>query len=249
MNFRTLGIALVLSCFFMGAVVAPEIAFAQPDVAALSGDSLCGKDTPCTFADLGKVIRNALGFLVAIAVAFIVVMVMYTAVLVALAQDKAGALKEAKDRIGRLIAGLVIITVIASISAYLILLESVGVQGSVLDFIRALFTAPTAMLQSFIATPVFAEEVASTLPSPLGVTNLYAFLLMIIRFLVLWFIMPAIIVAWLYTGVLFVFAQGNPQQLQKAKEWLWWVLVATVIIMVAEAAAFALRDTITQIFS
>jgi hypothetical protein len=93
-----------------------------------------------------------------------------------------------------------------------------------------------------------AQESAALLPNALGVTDLYDFLLLLIRLFVRWFVFPALVFAWLYTGLQFVFAQGNPGKIKEARTWLLWVFIATFIIMLSEAFAFALRATINQIF-
>ena len=50
-----------------------------------------------------------------------------------------------------------------------------------------------------------------------------------------------------YTGYLFVTAQGNEQNLQKAKESLKWVLIGGAIILGAQVLSNAILQTITDI--
>lgn len=216
-------------------------------VAPLSGDSVCGSSTStvCNLkGDLGNVIRNALAFFIKLAVLFMIVMFMWTGVMLAISQDKAVALKEAKGKLARVVIGIVLVTVIASVGTYLALLQFAGVNMNILQFIGSLF----AFVPGVFAMHAYAQESASLLPNALGVTDLYDFLLLLIRLFVRWFVFPALVFAWLYTGLQFVFAQGNPGKIKEARTWLLWVFIATFIIMLSEAFAFALRSTINQIF-
>jgi NADH:ubiquinone oxidoreductase subunit 4 (subunit M) len=51
------------------------------------------------------------------------------------------------------------------------------------------------------------------------------------------------------TGFKYVSAQGNPEKLTEAHKYLWYTLIGTVIIMLAQGFALALSGTISQIFS
>jgi hypothetical protein len=216
-------------------------------VAPLSGDSVCGSSTStiCNLkGDIGKVIRNALAFFIKIAVLFMIVAFMWAGVMLAISQDKAVALKEAKGKLTRVIIGIVLVSMVATIGTYLALLQFAGVNMNILQFIGSLF----AFVPGVFVMHAYAQESAALLPNALGVTDLYDFLLLLIRLFVRWFVFPALVFAWLYTGLQFVFAQGNPGKIKEARTWLLWVFIATFIIMLSEAFAFALRATINQIF-
>lgn len=213
--------------------------------APLSGDSVCGGTDPCNIkGDIGNVIRNALAFFIKIAVLFMIVAFMWAGVMLAISRDKAVALNEAKGRLARVIIGIVLVSMVATIGTYLALLQFAGVNMNILQFIGSLF----AFVPGAFVMHAYAQETASLLPNALGVTDLYDFLLLLIRLFVRWFVFPALVFAWLYTGLQFVFAQGNPGKIKEARTWLLWVFIATFIIMLSEAFAFALRSTINQIF-
>lgn len=56
-----------------------------------------------------------------------------------------------------------------------------------------------------------------------------------------------VVVAILYSGFKFVIAQGNPTEIQKAKEGLIWVLVGSAVLLGAYGIAEFLKGTINQI--
>ena len=90
---------------------------------------------------------------------------------------------------------------------------------------------------------------AADLPSPVGGVDLWGFINLIITLILQWFVFPALVFFWFYVGFLFVKAQGNPQELREAKSWLWWTLIGTVIIMLAQGFSMALQGTVAKIFS
>ena len=114
----------------------------------------------------------------------------------------------------------------------------IGTQEWALPFIKLLGNSfiPHAYAQS------------GYLPNPLGVSNLYDFLLLIVRLAVRWFVYPAIIVMWVWSGFAYVEAQGNPEKLSKAHNWLLWAVISTVVIFMTEGFLFAIRGTVQQVF-
>lgn len=60
---------------------------------------------------------------------------------------------------------------------------------------------------------------------------------------------PVIVVAIIYTGYLFIAAQGNPKKLEDAKQTLLWVLVGSAIILGAGLIAEAISGTLKSIES
>ncbi len=210
---------------------------------ALSGDKVCGSGTtPCTFSDLGHVLKSALAFLLQLAIMFVVVMIVYSGIKLMTAQNKATELAEAKTRLWNVVLGVILLSLIASVSTYIVMLKFLGVQDSVLQFLSSLFAYLPQLL------PIEHAYAADTLPNPLGVSSLYEFLKTIIVLVIRWFVFPVIIFTWLYTGFLFVAAQGSPEKLKDARGWLWWSVIGTAIIVLAEGFALSLQGTINQIF-
>ncbi len=213
----------------------------------LSGDAVCGAgDKACTFADLKKILSSTFLFLLQIAIAFLLLMIMYSAAQVMTSQDKAGALKEAKTRLWNVLLGFLLITLVAG-GGYLAFLSYFNIESKFLTPITNLFSVNLSDVLPF--AQAHAQD-AEKLPNPLGTTtNLFDFLGMLVSLVIRWFVFPVIIFSWLYTGFQYVYAQGNPQKLMEAHKWLWWTLIGTFTIMLAEGFTLALQGTFKQFFS
>lgn len=228
--------------FFLALLITLGIgtAFAQ---GAIAGEEVCGKTTPCTFDDLGKIIKKTFLVLLQLAIAFVTIMIVITAIKVMTAQDKAVALREAKERASNVFWGLLVLTLVAT-GGYVAVLSFLKVDTSFLEGIRKIFSGVYDIL------PFAHSYAAETLPNPIpGVNNFLDFVALIIKLVVRFFILPIIIFAWAYTGFQYVYAQGNPQKLVEAHKWLLYTFGGTVIIMLAEVFAAALKGSFIQIFS
>ena len=87
------------------------------------------------------------------------------------------------------------------------------------------------------------------LPSPTNYGNLYDFILGGLRLVMRFFIYPALVVIWVWTGFSFVLAQGAPDALLKAKKWLMWAFITTFVIVVLQGFLLALRTTALKIIT
>jgi len=58
---------------------------------------------------------------------------------------------------------------------------------------------------------------------------------------------PVIVVMFLWTGFLFVKAQGNAEELKKARESLTYVLIGAAIALGAKAFAMVISSTLSQL--
>ena len=56
-----------------------------------------------------------------------------------------------------------------------------------------------------------------------------------------------VVLAILYSGFKFVIAQGNPSEIQKARDGLVWVLIGSVILLGAYGISEVLRATVNQV--
>ena len=81
----------------------------------------------------------------------------------------------------------------------------------------------------------------------LGVCSLYDFILSILRLVMRFFIYPALIVMWVWTGFSFVLAQGNPDGLNKAKKWFMWAVITSFVIFMLQSFLIAARGTVERI--
>jgi len=82
--------------------------------------------------------------------------------------------------------------------------------------------------------------------NPLGNITLYDFLLKILNSLI-YILFPVIIIMMVYTGFLFVAAQGNETKLQEAKRALVWTVIGALIVLGSKALALAIKATINSI--
>lgn len=103
----------------------------------------------------------------------------------------------------------------------------------------------TALLPTFFAglisvTPLVV--VAQGLESPIE-GNLWDFLVNIVVS-VQYILFPILVVMLVYTGYLFVAAQGNPGKLTEAKRAFVWTLIGGFVILGAQALSFAVKATI-----
>ena len=61
------------------------------------------------------------------------------------------------------------------------------------------------------------------------------------------FIYPALVTIWVWTGFSFVLAQGNPEALNKTKKWLIYAFVTTFIVFILQAFLTAARGTVQKV--
>lgn len=215
---------------------------------SIGGDSACGgsAETSCTLADAGKIINRALsGFVIPIGSIALVLFIMIRFVLAykAYVEGNASAFKDATKQVGNAIFGFIILIALFG-GLLFVLLKFVGIRSdSEFNPLRLL-----QLISSAVVSHSYAIE-GRLLPNPTTVTNLYDFLLMIARLVIRWFVYPAVIVMWVWSGFSYISAQGNPEMLAKAHKWLMWTVVCTLIIFAVEGFLFAIRGSVQQILS
>lgn len=94
-------------------------------------------------------------------------------------------------------------------------------------------------------------NITTTINNPLGESgpqNIPDFIKKIIE-VVLTVGVPIVALAIIYTGFLFVKAQGNPEAIKKAKDSLMYVLIGAALLLGAFVIAQAIGSTITDISS
>jgi hypothetical protein len=84
---------------------------------------------------------------------------------------------------------------------------------------------------------------AGTFRSPLQSATLEDFLLAILN-VVIYIMYPIIVLMIVYTGFLFVSAQGNPAKLQEARRALVWTVIGALVILGSKALALAIKGTV-----
>lgn len=84
------------------------------------------------------------------------------------------------------------------------------------------------------------------LKNPIKVKTLVDFLNLILE-LVVKIMTPIVILMIVYSGFLFVKAQGNPEELKTAKKAILWTIIGAVIVLGAFALSEAIKGTIDEL--
>lgn len=98
------------------------------------------------------------------------------------------------------------------------------------------------------AVPFFFPfvAVAARLENPLGFDTLYDFLVAILD-VVIYIAFPALILFFVWIGFKFLMAQGDPKEIQKAREYFLWAIVGALLVLGARVLADAIRGTVDQL--
>lgn len=230
--------ALSLVTIFLGS---------SQDVIAQSGASIvkCGEgptsSSACNAGDLGAIVKGVLGFVISIGLPLLFIFVAYRFVMAwfSLQQGNANAYKDAIQKAGNAIFGFVIVVIIIGGGLYTVF-SVFGVNQDILKILK-MFSG------GGIVPHAYAQ--GQFLPNFVKANSLYDFILDALRLVMRFFIYPALIVIWVWTGFSFVLAQGAPDALAKAKKWLIWAVVTTLVIMVLQGFLLALRNSVNKIIT
>lgn len=92
-----------------------------------------------------------------------------------------------------------------------------------------------------------AAEGLNTLPNPLTGVNSFGELIQKILRVVVDIGVPVATLFIIYSGFLFVKAQGNPEKLKEAKETFFWTIIGTAVLLGAWVLAQAIKGTIESL--
>lgn len=239
--------------YFLNILFAAILVFATlggVEAQSLSGDDVCGKwdpvakqvTNPCTISSIGSIMRGVLTLTISIGLPLLVVFIIYRFIVAwfALQQGNANAYKDALKKSMNAIIGFIMIVVIFG-GGLVLLLRYLGVQSFPLQLLDSI-------TEAFIPH-AYAQTTSTQLPNPVGANSLYDFILAVLRMVMRFFVFPALIVIWVWTGFSFVAAQGNPEALNKAKKWLVWAFVSTLVVFLVQAFLFAIKGTVDSILS
>lgn len=84
--------------------------------------------------------------------------------------------------------------------------------------------------------------------NPLQFTDLQSFLLAVLNSAI-YILFPILVLMIVYTGFLFVTAQGNAQKLEEAKRALLWTIIGSLIVLGSYAFAIALKATVCNVMT
>jgi hypothetical protein len=160
-------------------------------------------------------------------------------------QGNERAYREAWGKTFTSISGLFILILLFG-GALGYILEFFGVDPKYLRLIMP-FSAPAKTSLLIFFPHAYAAD-GDMLPNPVsGVDNLYDFIRQALRLIMRFFVYPALIVAWVWTGFAFVLAQGAPEQLNKAKKLLVGVFITTLVIFMIQGFILALKSTFEKV--
>lgn len=202
-----------------------------------TADSACKLDK----AHFGAAVKSLLTFVISIGLPLLFIFVAYRFVMAwfSLQQGNANAYKEALQKAGNAIFGFLIVVLLIGGILYSIL-AFFGVDPKILK-----------ILQMFTVSDIFphahAYEQEGFLPRFTQADSAYNFILDALRLFMRFFLYPALIVIWVWTGFSFVAAQGAPEALAQAKRLLLRAFISTLVIMVLQGFLIALRNSANKI--
>lgn len=235
-------LTLILASFFIVISLHGSPVQAQTSI---SGDSVCGAwdpvskkiINPCGVQALQTIAHGVFSLIIVLGLPLLVVFIIYRFIMAwyALQQGNANAYKEAGKKATEAITGFIIIVALFG-GLFLVVLKYFGVQDFPLQLLKAISDAfiPHAYAQT-------------TLPSPTVFTSLYDFILGTLNVVMKFFLYPALIGIWVWSGFSYVLAQGAPEKLKKAHNLLIWAFISTLIVFMTQGFLVALRGSVNKI--
>lgn len=196
----------------------------------------------CELSDLSSLFQNTTRAAFQMVAIFAVAMIIYTGFKLMTGKNKAAELTDSKERMWKVGTGMLIF--FGGTGLILMVLRSIGLNEEFMNMFK--FFIKTAL--DSLSVHAYAAD-STLLPNPVNLDNPLDFLALLLHLVIKWFVFPCIIFAWLYSGFLYVKAQGNPEEIKDAHSWLWWTFIGTAIIMLAESLFAVMRGTIIGIIS
>jgi len=115
------------------------------------------------------------------------------------------------------------------------------------NLVVTLAIALLAFLPIFMVSA--GEGIVGTIKNPLGSGGPGTIQEFLLAFLegITQLALPIVILAVIYSGFLFVKAQGNPEEITKAKEALMYTLIGAAVLLGASAIATLIIDTVKAV--
>ncbi|MEN9390373.1 MAG: hypothetical protein RLZZ283_473 [Candidatus Parcubacteria bacterium] len=103
------------------------------------------------------------------------------------------------------------------------------------------------MMKILLSLLILVPSVArAALNNPIAYNDIYSFLTALLE-LATYIAFPVIILFIVYVGFLFVAAQGKPEAIQKAQKYFFWAIVGALIVLGAQALAYAIEATVQEL--
>lgn len=245
---------VILALFFVMIPFVPSTVSAQvPSKKSISGDEVCGsgktigKDAngneiidKCNITYIAVIMKSALKVIIGLGLPLLVVFITYRFVMAwfALQQGNAGAYKDALSKSVNAVLGFFFIVALLG-GLFVLVLKFFGIKSTLLGIpIFSMF------LDTFV-THAYAKE--EYLPNFFISNDIYDLILAGISLVMRFFIYPALLAIWVWTGFSFVAAQGAPDALMKAKKWFMYAVVTTFVIFMVQMFLFAAKGTVEKI--
>lgn len=224
------------------------------DAQSISGDDVCGGTaaTSCKFTDLGKVVKGALALTVILGLPLLVCFVAYRFIVAWFAREQGASAmyQDALKKSANAVFGFFLLVVLVG-GGFLVFLKFFGVQSSdgnnPLKILELFSRIDLGLIPHAYAQTGGTGNSERLLPNFLSAESIYDLLLNMVRLFMRFFVYPALIIIWVWTGFAFVQAQGSPDGINKAKKWLWRAFVTTVVIFMIQAFLVAIRGTVEQV--
>jgi hypothetical protein len=239
-----LALPVLLAVLFISIPASVIPVHAQSSKASVSGDEVCGADQyhECKLSDIPNIMKSAIKIVIALGLPLLVVFVTYRFVMAwfALQQGNANAYKEALKKSTNAVLGFFLIVAIFG-GLFVVVLKYFGIKDNLLNIpiIKGAFF-------DVFATHAYAAD-GQYLPNFFGSNDIYDLITSAIRLIMRFFVYPALLVMWVWTGFSFVAAQGAPDALVKAKKWFMWAVITTLVIFMVQAFLTALHGTVEKI--
>jgi hypothetical protein len=100
-------------------------------------------------------------------------------------------------------------------------------------------------LFNFIPVLIFAQN-GLGIENPISATNLWDVVISMVK-IVRTIAIPFVVLAIMYTGFLFIKAQGKAEEIASARKAFFWTMIAAFIILSAESLGEMLKNTIIKL--
>jgi hypothetical protein len=223
---------------------------------SVSGDEVCGgastSDDPaankCTANDFKEIGKRLLVIFTMLGGAVLVIMIAVRLVMswYAYRSGDAGAIKRAGEQAFNAAMGFLIIFAVFG-GLYLALLNYLGTQEWTVQLFKLFSDMLVPLVPHAYAAPTASPTADQLLPNAFGSNSAYDILLAGINLGMRFFVYPAIIVMWVWSGFQFVYSRGNPDGLTKAKSWLFWAFIITVVAIMLQGFLIAFKNTANKV--
>jgi hypothetical protein len=227
---RTALFSILLALFF---ILAAAHGYAQ----SIAGDTVCGASAPCQLSDLTKIGRSFLAMAMYLGGAIFIIFASFV-IIKAVRARMAGNTNAIKDAGNYIFQGLIGFALVFLIGGGLlaVALKTFGVRPEFLKLLE--------LFSSGFFNHAYAEEL---LPNPYSSNSAYDIIIGGASLIMRFFIYPALIALIVWSGLKFVISQGNPNGLKEAKAWLWWSIIAVIIVFSLQGFLLAFQATVQKI--